>query len=191
MAPELRPGYGSSIDARVPEGAAIAGMYVATRFAAVHVPYIQPGETGTLTPIAPEAFRGGWQQGVGTYKVWRDSWLAEPVLPAWVREPHAWQQIHINSPEDELRIPFRDVVVIGEDCARHGVKAIQLTGWTIGGQDQGNPSHDPDPRLGSFEELKDVIARIQAMGVKVVLFAKFTWADRATERFRQERSTRR
>jgi hypothetical protein len=61
-----------------------------------------------------------------------------------------------------------------------------LTGWTIGGQDQGNPSHDPDPRLGSFEELRDAIARIQAMGVKVVLFAKFTWADQATERFRQE-----
>ena len=31
---------------------------VAIRFAAVHVPYIQPGETRTLTPIALEAFRG-------------------------------------------------------------------------------------------------------------------------------------
>jgi hypothetical protein len=183
---ELRPGYGSSIDARVPEGETIAGKDVVTRFAAVHVPYIQPGETRSLTPIALEAFQGGWQQGVDIYKAWRDSWLVEPDLPAWVREPHAWQQIHINSPEDELRIPFRDLVLIGEDCARHGVKAIQLTGWTIGGQDQANPSHDPDPRLGSFEELKDAIARIQAMGVKVVLFAKFTWADRTTERFRQE-----
>ncbi|MGC9468289.1 MAG: DUF6259 domain-containing protein [Anaerolineae bacterium] len=183
---ELRPGYGSSIDARVPAASVIAGQDVVTRFAAVHTPFIQPGETRTLTPVALEAYQGGWQQGVDIYKQWRDTWMRTPEVPAWARGPNAWQQIHINSPEDELRIPFRDLAKVGEDCARRGVKAIQLTGWTVGGQDQGNPSHDPDPRLGTFEELREVIAAIQAMGVKVVLFAKFTWADRATERFRNE-----
>jgi len=183
---ELRPGYSSSIDARVPEEPTISGKDVATRFAAVHVPYIMPGETRSLTPIAVEAFQGGWQKGVDIYKQWRNTWLKPPRIPDWAREPHAWQQIHINSPEDELRIPFRDLVKIGEDCARHGVKAIQLVGWNDGGQDQGNPSHDPDPRLGTLEELKEAIAKIQAMGVKVILFSKFTWADRATERFRKD-----
>ena len=183
---ELRPGYGSSIDARVPDGRTIGGKDVATRFAAVHVPYIQPGETRSLTPVALEAYRGSWHQGVDIYKAWRDSWMTLPKPPPWAREPHAWQQIHINSPEDELRIPFRDLVKIGADCARHGVKAIQLVGWNDGGQDQGNPSHDPDPRLGTFAELKDAIAQIQALGIKVILFSKFTWADRATERFRKD-----
>ena len=56
--------------------------------------------------------------------------------------------------------------------------AIQLVGWNDGGQDQGNPSHDPDPRLGTFDELKTAIARIQALGVRMILFSKFTWADR-------------
>ena len=183
---ELRPGYGSSIDARVPEQLVISGKDVATRFAAVHVPYIQPGETRALTPIALEAFQGSWQQGVDIYKRWRSGWMRTPAVPHWASEPHAWQQIHINSPEDELRIPFRDLARVGEECARHGVRAIQLVGWNDGGQDQGNPSHDPDPRLGTFEELKEAIARIQALGVKVVLFSKFTWADRATERFRKD-----
>ncbi len=59
-------------------------------------------------------------------------------------------------------------------------------GWNDGGQDQGNPSHDPDPRLGTFEELKRPSPRCQALGVKIILFAKFTWADRATERFRED-----
>lgn len=182
---ELRPGYESSIDARVPEEHTIGGKDVATRFAAVHVPYILAGQTSSLTPIAIEAFQGGWQSGVDIYKRWRSRWMETPRLPNWANDVHAWQQFHVNSPEDELRMPFRDLVQIGEDCARYGVKAIQLVGWTTGGQDQGNPSHDPDPRLGTFDELKEAIAKIQALGVKVVLFSKFTWADRATDNFRK------
>jgi hypothetical protein len=183
---ELRPGWGESINSQQPKTRTVAGKDVAVRFAAVHVPYIQPGEQRTLTPVALEAYQGGWQAGVDIYKAWRDTWMKPPALPAWAREPHSWQQIHINSPEDELRVPFTELVHIGEECARHGVKAIQLVGWNDGGQDQGNPSHDPDPRLGTFVELKQAIADIQALGVKLILFAKFTWADRATERFRNE-----
>jgi len=183
---ELRPGYGNSIDARVPVERTIAGKEVHTRFAAVHVPYIQPGESRTLTPVALEAYQGDWRQGVDIYKAWRDGWLRLAEPPEWAREPHAWQQLHINSPEDELRMTFKELVKVGETCARHGVKAIQLVGWNDGGQDQGNPSHDPDPRLGTFEEFKEAIAQIQALGVKLVLFTKFTWGDRATDWFRQE-----
>jgi Domain of unknown function (DUF6259) len=183
---ELRPGYANSIDARVPEGPVIGGHEVATRFAAVHLPYIGPGETRVLTPVAMAAYDGGWQQGVDIYKTWRSGWMQPAKGPAWSYEPHAWLQIHINSPEDELRIRFSDLVKVGEECVRYGVKAIQLVGWNDGGQDQGNPSHDPDPRLGTFEELRAAIATIQALGVKVILFAKFTWSDRATERFRRD-----
>lgn len=183
---ELRPGYGSSIDSRVPETRSIGGLDVSIRFAAVHLPYIQPGETRTLTPVALEAYQGGWQAGTDIYKAWRAAWMKLPRLPDWAAEPHAWQQVHINSPEDELRVQFKDLVAIGAECARHGVRAIQLVGWNDGGQDQGNPSHDPDPRLGTFDELKNAISAIHAMGVKVILFSKFTWADRATERFRAD-----
>jgi hypothetical protein len=46
-----------------------------------------------------------------------------------------------------------------------------------GGQDRGNPSHDPDDRLGTWDDLKTAIAEIQAFGVRVILFNKFVWAD--------------
>jgi hypothetical protein len=183
---ELRPGYGSSIDHRVPETLNVSGKDVATRFAAVHVPYIQPGETRMLTPIALEPYQGNWQHGCDIYKRWRDTWFQMPKIPAWASEPHAWQQLHINSPEDELRMRFTDLPQIGAECARRGVKAIQLVGWNDGGQDQGNPSHNPDPRLGTWDELKEAIRQIQAMGVKLILFSKFTWADRGTEWFRND-----
>jgi hypothetical protein len=187
---ELRPGYDNSISTRAPAGLhqligrtpdaeTIGGKDVSIRFAAVHVPYILPGETRTLTPLVLQPYQGDWQHGVDIYKQWRGGWMSTPELPNWAKEPHSWQQIHINSPENEFRMKFTDLHLIGEDCAKHGVKAIQLVGWNYGGQDQYNPSHDPDPGLGTAQELKDAIAQIQAMGVKVILFAKFTWADRA------------
>ena len=79
------------------------------------------------------------------------------AAPQWAREPHSWQQLHINSPEDELRLKFIDLPEVAAECKKHGVKAIQLVGWNDGGQDQGNPSHSPDPRLGTSEELKEAI----------------------------------
>lgn len=194
---ELHPGYDNSLQStsvggvgglngHVPDERMLSGKPVATRFAAVHLPFILPDESLTLTPVALQVYKGGWQHGVDVYKQWRSTWMSLPRIPAWAEEPHAWQQLHINSPEDELRIPFRDLPMIGEDCARHGVKAIQLVGWNNGGQDQGNPLHEPDPRLGTKDELKEAIAKIQAFGIKLILFAKFTWADRATEWFRKE-----
>lgn len=183
---ELRPGYDSAIDARVPDQDEIGGKPVHIRFAPVHMCYLQPGESQDLTPIALQAYVGDWQKGVDIYKAWRDTWTYSSQGPDWIRDPHSWLQLHINSPEDELRLRFTELPKVAAECARYGVKAIQLVGWNDGGQDQGNPSHDPDPRLGTFEELKNAIAECQKLGVKVILFAKFTWADRALEWFRKE-----
>ncbi len=183
---ELYPGYDSAMNSHVPDADEIAGKPVAVRFAAVHVPHIAPGETRRLTPIVLEPFRGDWHAGADIYKRCREGWMSPSSPPRWICEPHAWQQIHINSPEDELRMRFADLVEVGRQCARHGIAAIQLVGWNDGGQDQGNPSHTPDPRLGTPAELAEAISSIQAMGVRVVLFSKFTWADRGTREFRDK-----
>ena len=183
---ELFPGYDESMIAHVPTTAKIGSKDVFTVFDAAHVPFILAGETRDLTPIALQCYQGTWHHGVDIYKAWEKKVLPLPKLPKWLDEPHAWLQIHINSPEDELRIQFKDLPQVAAECARHGVKAIQLVGWNDGGQDQGNPSHNPDPRLGTWDELKDAIAQIQAMGVKLILFSKFVWADQGTEWFKKE-----
>lgn len=183
---ELHPGYGDSIETNVPVPEEIDGQDVFIRFEAAFVPYIMPGEKRELTPIAIAPYVGQWQAGVDLYRAWRKQWSAPQKAPEWVLKPHSWIQIHINSPEDELRIAFKDLPrVVGQACRDAGVSAIQLVGWNDGGQDQGYPSHSPDPRLGTFEELRQAINEIHAMGVKVVLFTKFTWADRALPWFRQ------
>ena len=186
---ELKPGFrdqGSISEGLVPREPAIGGTPVHIEFSAVHLPYVAPGESTHLAPVALQPYGGSWHQGVDEYKRWRCTWHTPPHTPAWARQVHSWQQLHINSPEDELRCLYRELVKYGEDCARHGVAAIQLVGWNDGGQDRGNPSHDTDPRLGTWAELRDAIAAIHKLGVKIVLFNKYVWADRSQDWFRRE-----
>jgi len=183
---ELRPGYENSIDQSVPKEKTIAGKPVHMLFATVHEAYVLPNESRALTPIMLKAYEGDWHFGVDIYKEWRNSWMKIKKPAPWINEPHSWLQIHVNSPEDELRWKFTELPNIAAECKKYNVAAIQLVGWNDGGQDQGNPSHNFDPRLGTHEELKEAIAQCQAMGVKIMLFTKFIWADRGTEWFRKE-----
>ncbi|HEY0793501.1 MAG TPA: DUF6259 domain-containing protein, partial [Chthoniobacterales bacterium] len=122
-------------------------------------------------------YQGAWHAGVDVYRRWRATWHRPAPSPSWVHEVHAWQQLQIGSAEDDRRTRFTDLPSRARALARHGVTALQLVGWNDGGQDRGNPSHDPDPRLGTWEELKTAIERIEAMGIRVILFNKFVWAD--------------
>jgi hypothetical protein len=183
---ELKPGNGESLFGTLPTEEEFGGKPVHLEYRLIHFPFLNSGESRVLSPVAVCPYTGTWHKGADIYKEWRKTWFKSPHTPEWAKEVHSWMQLHINSPEDELRCRYKDLVKYGEECARHDVKAIQLTGWNYGGQDRGNPSHDTDPRLGSWEDLKEAIDKIQSMGVKVVLFNKYTWSDRSLEWFRNK-----
>jgi hypothetical protein len=142
-----------------------------------HLCFVQPGASQSSEPLVFEPFRGDWHAGADIYKAWRSTWYKPPRKPAWVEDVHSWQQIQINSSEDRLSFPYKDLVKYAAACQRWGVKAIQLTGWQIGGQDRDFPLHDTDPRLGTAQEFKEAIAASRKMGVEIVLFNKYAWAD--------------
>ena len=182
---ELEPGYADSLDSAVADPA-FPKDSSRIRFQIIQFPYTAPGQRHKSPPIVLKPYKGTWHKGADIYKAWRKTWFTAPVSPAWVNEVHSWQQIQINSSEDRLLFPYKQLVEYGKDCARHGVKAIQLTGWNKGGQDRGNPTHDTDPRLGTAEELRRAIEACRQMGVEVILFNKYTWADSTTEWYRKE-----
>ena len=182
---EALPGWRNSMDFRLFSEDEFEGKDVHTRFSVGHLPFVAPGTSFDLLAFGMEAYKGNWNVGSDCYTRISKQWNKLPDMPAWAKEPHSWLQIQINSPEDELRIRFKDLPKIGAECAKCGVTAIQLVGWNDGGQDRGNPTHSPDPRLGTFEELKQAIAEIKAMGVKLILFAKFVWADQSNPDFKE------
>ena len=182
---ELKPG---PVDSWRESAAAaeLGGEPVRIELTLNHFPFAAPGATARLSPIVLQPYRGTWHKGVDCYKRWRATWHRPAPTPEWCKRVHSWQQIQINSIAGEQRCRYRDLVEHGRLCAKHGVETIQLTGWTDNGQDGRMPSHDIDPRLGTRAELRQAIADLRAMGVRVILYEKFVYADVSTDWYRRE-----
>ena len=146
-------------------------------FRTTHMAYVHPHSTMKLAPVVLRGYSGDWHAGVDLYKEWRATWFKQPHLPAWIQDVNSWEQLQVCSPEQDFRVPYTNLVSYGQQCADNGVKAIQLVGWNHWGQDGGDPAQDIEPGLGTWQELHDAIAQIQAKGVKIILFAKLNWAD--------------
>lgn len=176
---QLMPGWLDSLESTVSRDEQLAGVDVRIEFSAVHIPFIQPATSRTLPAIRIEGYSGDWHRGANLYRSWRSEHLTLAEPPAWAKEPFSWFQLQVNSTEDRQQVPFDQLVDYAREAAELGVAAIQITGFNVGGQDRNTPHHDPDPRLGGFDALKQAIADIQAMGVRVVLFCKFNWAEQS------------
>ena len=184
---EVKPGFLDSYDSVNPKTASISGHPVRLSLQVVHYPFLNPGESGALAPIVLGPYRGDWHAGGDIYKQWLTTWFHPLPMPAWAEDIHAWQQLQINSSEDDLRTRYVDLPKRVADDAKHGVTALQLVGWNHG-RPGPRQSHgcDTDPRLGTTAELRDAIAQIENAGVHVVLFAKYAWADTSTDWYKQE-----
>ncbi len=180
---EQHPGDIESVNNLVPSDASISGLTAHLDFSTCHFVFAHPQSSVSLAPIVLHGYIGDWHAGVDVYKEWRQTWFQPPRFPAWVKDVNSWMQLQINSPEQEYRVPYTNLVSYGLECASNGVAAIQLVGWNRGGQDGGDPAQETDPGLGTWRELHDAIAQIQARGVKMVLFAKLNWADKTTPWF--------
>lgn len=186
---ELKPGFDQPDcmgGGMVPDCKEIDGQPLRMEFRCTHFPFIAPKETVELKPMVLQSYEGSWHKGADIYKAWRSGSVRKPRIPAWAAKVHSWQQVRVNSSEDDLRYSYKDLITIAEDCKRHGVDAIQVTGWNKGGQDRGNPTHDTDPKLGTWEDLKHAIDEAHKMGVRMVLFNKYVWADRSDPWFKRE-----
>ncbi len=183
---EQHPGTLDSISALVPQKDEISGVPVHLEFRACHFVFAHPHSTRKLAPVVLRGYSGDWHAGVDVYKQWRASWFQKPHIAGWVTGVNSWQQLQVNTPEQDYSIPYRDLPKYIDECAANGVGAIQLVGWNIEGQDGGDPCLDTDPGLGTWQQLRDAIAYAQGKGVKIILFGKLNWADMTTEWFKKE-----
>ena len=76
----------------------ISGKAVHLEFSTNHFPFINPGEKTKLHPVILQPYQGSWHKGVDYYKKWRATWFKAAPKPDWLKEVHAWQQIHVPLP---------------------------------------------------------------------------------------------
>ena len=183
---EQHPANINSINGLVPQSDEISGITVNTDFRLCHFVFAAPHSTTSLIPILFTPYTGDWQAGVDIYKDWRKTWFKKPNMPAWVKDVNSWLQLQINSPEDDWRVPFKELYKYGKECADNGVTGIQLVGWNKLGQDGNDPSQDFEDHLGTWNDLRDVIKNIEDLGVHMVLFGKINWADKTTPAYKKE-----
>jgi hypothetical protein len=183
---EQHPGVLDSVGNVVPNEDEISGIPVHLEFRTCHFVFAHPKSAKKLVPVVLRCYSGDWHAGVDLYKQWRATWFKQPAIAAWVKDVNSWQQLQVNTPEQDYSIPYRDLTQYIDECVANGVGAIQLVGWNIEGQDGGDPSLDIDPGLGTWQQLHDAVAYAQGKGVKMIMFGKLNWADMTTEWFKKE-----
>lgn len=170
----------------IPKTDEFSGFPVHQEFRTCHFIFAPPNSTRKFAPIVMRGYKGDWHAGVDVYREWRNTWFKKPHLPAWARDVHSWTMLRMNTPEEDYTISYKKFLEYGEEYSKYGVKAVQLIGWNIGGQDRDDPSQDTDPNLGTWQEFHDVIAKVQSLGVNVILFGKLNWADLTSKWYKDE-----
>ncbi len=183
---EFKPGFVDSKKNIIPETDEISGIPAGYMFSMVRTPFLKPGEKLTFTPVEFQMYKGGWHEGVQSYIDWHNTWYKQKPHPSWINDVDCWQSISMLDPVGTIVFRYKDLVGIADEAKAKGVKALQVIGWNKGGLDGGMPYFDTDPRLGTKEEFKDAIQKIEKSGVHVLLLCKFGWSDATIPEFEKD-----
>ena len=153
----------------------------------VNVPHTPPGQTFVGPRIVLQSHAGDWRQSAALYRQWFESEF--PVVDSrkqWIRQETAYLDTMFLLPEDNVNLTFGDMAPWAAAAKRAGLKALLVSGWHRGGHDRGYPMYEPDPRLGTWEDLRRAIAQCHNMGMKVFFFVNFDPVDEGTPWFQSE-----
>ena len=152
-----------------------------------HVPFTPPGETFESATVVLACHEGGWREAGARYRAWFTA-RYPPIEPGstWIRRETAAVHTMFMLPEDNINLRFTDIPHWGEAAHRHGVGHVMIAGWNIGGHDRGYPQYEPDPRLGTWQELEDGIRACHALGLRVSFFVNCQPVDMTTDWYKRE-----
>ena len=140
---------------------------------------------------APAVFQfhdGDWAHaGTTIYRPWFiDTFGLKSPADDWIRREGFYQMIMVMLPEGNVNYTFKEIPQIARDGLKYGVTSLQIAGWQRGGHDNGYPYYEPDPRLGTWEDLEEAIAECHRLGVHVYFFVNITVVNLDTEWYKDE-----
>lgn len=149
-------------------------------------PFIKQNESWSGPPIVFHFHEGTWWAAADYFRAWYDTHTSFDKSGSWLAHEDAWQSTIISYPDDEIGFRFKDLPYIAEQAKSCGINVIQIDGWDIGGLDRGYPQYQPDPRLGSWDDLAEAIQICNEMGVYVLIFSNLQWINIETDWYKDE-----
>jgi hypothetical protein len=104
----------------------------------------------------------------------------------WLRRSQAVFDLIFLLPEGNIVRTFADIPELAADAKRFGVDTFLISGWTLGGMDCQDPAYSPDPRLGTWDDLRAGIDACHDLGMKVLFFANVTPVNLTTDWYGDE-----
>lgn len=146
-----------------------------------HFPFIEKGvwkspECGFA--ILP----GDWHAAADLYRSHMADKFQVPDVPEWMRnEFHGWVQVGMHFEGKEPNFKFKDLPDVYRRIQETGINTMHLFGWCGHGHDTEYPEYNPDPALGTRDELIKALDEIKSMGGHPILYTNARLIDPATD----------
>lgn len=152
-----------------------------------HVPRTRPGKTFEGSPVVVRFHDGTWQTAGPIYREWfsKSFGIMDPSR-SWIRRHSFIQDTMFLLPEGTLNYTFKDIPRWAQDARDRGITAVLISGWHRGGHDNGYPHYEPDPRLGTYDDLRRGLEACHKMGVRVYFFVNYQPAMIESDWFKSE-----
>ena len=160
-----------------------------------HQPFTEPGKNFTGSPIVFKFIDGDHRAAGMVYREWfvRTFGVSKPE-DCWIRRQSFFQMIMFMLPEGTITYKFKDIPQMAKDAKDHGINSFMISGWHLGGHDNGYPYYTIDPRLGTWKELEDGIKAAHRLGVKCYFFVNYQavmvdsdWYKRELQNYREHK----
>jgi hypothetical protein len=144
----------------------------------VHQPFTPPGGEFAGSKVVLRFHDSDWRNGARIYRHWfqKQFGIADP-MGNWIRRDSVILDTMFMLPEGNINFTFKDIPKWAREAWKYGIRSLLISGWNCGGHDSGYPQYTPDPRLGSWEDLRAGIKEIHALGMKVYFFVNFQPID--------------
>lgn len=184
---ELQPGLGHRECGSWPLPGEAGNLPVGMVINWTQFPYSAPGEKYVAPPVILQFHDGDWHQGSKIFRKWYDSKF--PLVSTkgdWLHDQQAFYDVMLLLPEGNVLWKFSDIPQLAKDALACDVKSILISGWDMGGHDSNYPDYQPDPRLGTWDDLTEAIRQVHELGAKVYFFVNVQPVDPDTDWYREE-----
>ena len=152
-----------------------------------HSPLTPSGGVFDGPPVAWRFLPGDWRAAGRAYREWfQNAFGIVQPSQCWIRGESFFLMTMFMLPEGTINLTFRDIPAWARAARDHGLHAVQISGWQVGGHDNGYPDYTIDPRLGTWKELEDGIRACHQMGLKVYFFVNYQPVMLESEWYRKE-----